>query len=165
VSGAPVASTVSEAPRTLPKPASRPGRGVLWAAAVRMISERPLLGVGPDNYRLVYGRYAGLEPFDTRVHSNNMYLEMLASGGALGGAAFLWLCVAVARTTRRGLDGAAGSPIAPLTIGMVAAVAAIAVHGLLDSFLSFTGTYVLIAFVMALVVAASGTSTAHAHRV
>ncbi len=41
--------------------------------------------------------------FDRRVHSNNMYIEMLVGGGLVGGAAFAWLCWAVASATcRRG---------------------------------------------------------------
>jgi O-antigen ligase len=129
-----------------------------------MVADRPLFGVGPDNYRLSYGRYAGLATFDTRVHSNNMYVEMFAGGGVAGGVAFLWLCLAVARTGRRAV-AMANAQIAPLAIGVVAALAAIATHGLFDSFLSFTGTYIVIACVAALAVVADETSTAHAYRV
>src|SRR5262249_41831967 len=42
-----------------PKPTVRPGRFELWRAAARMIAAHPFVGVGPDNFRLAYGSYAG----------------------------------------------------------------------------------------------------------
>ncbi|MCS7311672.1 MAG: hypothetical protein NZ742_01970 [Acidobacteria bacterium] len=41
------------------RPPSVP-RADLWRAALRMMAERPLLGVGPDNFRRLYGRYLGM---------------------------------------------------------------------------------------------------------
>ena len=70
----------------------RPGRGVLWEPHSRILAAYPILGVGPDNYRLMYGNYAGIPNFDERVHSNNMYLEVLVGGGLVGGLAFGWFC-------------------------------------------------------------------------
>ena len=46
-----------------------------------------LLGIGPDNFRLTYGRYLGLAAWDSRVHANNTYLEVLVGMGAIGAAA------------------------------------------------------------------------------
>src|SRR5262249_11105044 len=80
-------------PPTLPRPgqAVRPGRFVLWRAAARMVAAHPLTGVGPDNFRLLYGGYAGLVGADPRTHTNNMYLEVLVGGGIVAFAAFAWL--------------------------------------------------------------------------
>ena len=75
-----------------------------------MVGERPLIGVGPDNYRLIYGPYAGLAHFDPRVHSNNMYLEMLAGGGLAGGLAFLWLWWRTGRMVSRAVTTARSGP-------------------------------------------------------
>src|SRR5580704_6330031 len=75
----------------LPVRAVRPARLFLWRAAARMIVAHPVLGVGPDNFRLLYGEYSGLPYADPRLHSNNMYIEMLAGGGLTGGLMFLWL--------------------------------------------------------------------------
>src|SRR4051812_47051149 len=80
-------------PQRIPRMAVRPGRLALWGAAVGMFRARPLFGVGPDNYRLLYGRYSTLRVADPRVHSNNMYLEVLAGMGLAGGLALLWLGV------------------------------------------------------------------------
>jgi hypothetical protein len=133
----------------LPRRVVRPRRMVLWRAAAKMMVEHPLFGVGPDNYRLLYGTYSGLVPADPRVHSNNMYLEVLAGGGIVGGLAFAWLVWRAARGLLDAVRRAAGAE-AMAAAGIAAACAAIALHGTLDSFLSFTPTYVLIAVTLAL---------------
>ena len=91
-----------------PRPTVRPGRLVLWRAAARMFAAHPLAGVGPDNFRLAYGRYAGLAGADPRTHSNNMYLEMLAGGGLLVAGAFAWLLWRSARACAALVSRAAG---------------------------------------------------------
>jgi O-Antigen ligase len=121
----------------LPKPTVRPGRLQLWRAAVAMFLAHPILGVGPDNFRLSYGPYAGIATPDPRTHSNNMYLEVLAGGGLAGLSAFAWLLW----STRRCLSA---------SIGVVCALSAITLHGMVDSFLSFAPTYVLFALTLGL---------------
>jgi hypothetical protein len=137
----------------LPQKAVRPGRGVLWRAAARMVAAHPVTGVGPDNYRLLYGRYAGLANADPRVHSNNMYLEVLAGGGLAGGLAFAWLCWGAAKRFAGAARRAAGPQMTVEGTAVLAAGAAIAVHGMADSFLGFTATYILIAMTVGLAVA------------
>jgi hypothetical protein len=52
-----------------------------------------------------------------------------------------------------------------LGAGVAAAAVAIAAHGIVDAFLGFTATYILIAITMGLTVASSSMGEAHAHRV
>jgi hypothetical protein len=135
-----------------PRRTVRPGRAVLWRAAARMFADHPLTGVGPDNFRLAYGSYAGLTGADQRTHSNNMYLEMLAGGGLIVAAAFgclLWQVGSCAIAITRRAGGAAGAA-AP---GVAAALLAIAVHASVDSFLSFAPTYVLFSLTLGCAVA------------
>jgi len=126
---------------------ARPGRLVLWGAAAKMFVAHPLLGVGPDNFRLAYGGYADLPVADPRVHSNNMYIEVAAGGGIVVFAVFAWLL--------RSTAGCAGALLqrarpqdAAVAVGIAAAMATIAIHGLVDSFLTFTPTYVLFAVML-----------------
>ncbi len=141
----------------LPSGTLRLPRMVLWRTALDMARERPWLGVGPDNYRLRYGPRLGLAAWDTRVHANNTYLEVLAGMGVIGLAALAWAMFAAARSTARAIAAAGASSIA--FIGATsAACLAIALHGLVDSFLSFTSTYVVFAI-------AAGLHYHHAHRV
>jgi hypothetical protein len=88
-----------------------------------------------------------------------MYLEVLAGMGLMGGLALLWLGVtsaqAVLRAARAGGIG----------LGIAAACVAIAVHGLVDSFIAFTGTYILFALTLGLASAYERDGRRHAHRV
>ena len=157
----PVTSTrIGNGPRRIPRAAQRPGRLVLWSAAWRMWRDRPWTGVGLDNYRLLFGRYTGRGGADTRVHSNNMYVEVFAGAGLIGGFAFLALCGRAARQSYTAWRTSS------LGTGIAAAVGAIAVHGLSDSFLSFTATYILIAVTLGLATAcAQEAEGRHAHRI
>jgi O-antigen ligase len=154
--------------RTTPPPklTVRLGRLQLWAAALRMIAAHPLLGVGPDNFRLLYGSYAGLATADPRTHSNDMYLEVLAGSGLVGGLAFAWLLWRAARVV---LPSVRAPAAAASALGVGAALLAVAIHGFVDSFLSFGPTYVLFALTLGFAVAcARGLAVgreANAHRV
>lgn len=165
VNGPVISGRPRETIRPLPRIIGRPGRAVLWAAALRILAAYPVLGVGPDNYRLIYGKYAGIPNFDERVHSNNMYLEVLVGGGLVGGLAFGWFCWRTFRRVARPVFRPVGSQLATLSAAVSAAAAAIAIHGLADSFLGFTGTYISIAVVLGLAVAADSLNEADAHRV
>jgi hypothetical protein len=148
---------------TTPRPrrAVRPGRLVLWGAAARMFAAHPILGVGPDNFRLQYGQYAGLANPDLRIHSNNMYIEMIVGGGLPGGLAFLWLIWRAAGRCIAAVARAA-DPRYVCAVGVGAAGAAVFVHGAVDSFLGFTPTYIVIALTLGLAAActrAPGTVT------
>jgi hypothetical protein len=149
----------------LPSSPNRPGRTLLWRAALGMFFAHPITGVGPDNYRLSYGPYAGLANFDTRVHSNNMYLEILAGTGIIGAIAFGWLCSAIAGLVVVGV-GAREDPFpTPVATGILAAVGAIAIHGAVDSFLAFTPTYVLFSVTLGLLAALPRLIHSDAHRI
>ena len=134
-----VGGAITTAAQTFPppKPTVRPGRLQLWRAALAMFARHPWLGVGPDNFRLSYGPYAGIAAPDPRTHSNNMYLEVLAGTGLAGAVAFVWLAWSAGRSVSA-------------DVGVLCALAAIALHGVVDSFLSFAPTYVLFAITLGL---------------
>jgi O-antigen ligase len=143
VTGAPAAPVTTMLER-LPSPTRRLTRPALWNAALGIAAERPLLGVGPDNFRHLYGRYAGLQRWDDRVHANNMYLEALTGAGVLGCAALLWLVSAAGVDLWRRWRAAPAAYALPLAAA-IASWLVIAGHGLVDSFLSFTTTYLTFA--------------------
>jgi len=154
----------------LPRPVERPGRWLLWSSALRLVAAHPLLGVGPDNFRLLYGPYAGLGNADIRVHSNNMYLELVVGAGLLGALACGWLVWRIVAQLAAVVRSATIDERMTASIGVAAAVAAIGLHGLVDSFLSFTPTYVLIAVTLAFAHASAPrasllTAEAHADRI
>lgn len=145
---------VGHGPRVVPPQVVVLGRLELWRAALRMFAAHPLLGVGPDNFRLTYGPYVGQASPDPRVHSNSMYFEWLAGAGLVGLLVFgwlLWRAEHITRVTRAWLPQHTSS----LYSGVTAAGIAVLVHGALDSFLTFTPTYVAIALMLGLVAAPS----------
>jgi hypothetical protein len=118
----------------------RPNRRVLWALAVRMWQEHPLLGVGPDNYRHLYGPRAGRRFWDDRVYANNAVLEAAATtgtAGALALAATLALVIGQAARSRAGEAGA-----------LLAVATGVAAHGMVDYVLAATGHYLLFGLVV-----------------
>jgi hypothetical protein len=141
----------------MPAVTMRIPRSVLWATALDMSREHPVLGIGPDNYRLTHGPRLGLAAWDTRVHTNNTYLEILVGTGVAGFAALLWLLFAGARSTLA-LIAKSTSTSLPFIAATTAACLAIAAHGMVDSFLTFTSTYVVFA-------TAAGLHYRHAHRI
>jgi hypothetical protein len=150
--------------RPLPQRAERPGRMVLWRAALGIAAAHPLVGAGPDNFRLLYGRYSAVRRPDPRVHSNDMYLEVLVGSGAIGIALFVWLCWRAGNLARRIALQPARGALAAYGPAAAAAIVAIALHGLVDSFLSFTSTYILMAVALGLA-AGCARLTPHADRV
>jgi hypothetical protein len=118
-----------------------PPRSALWRAALVLWRGRPLLGVGPDNFRR---RYQGViapspngQPYiDTRVHANSLYFETLADLGVAGIAALAVLAVALARVARASRAGE--PPLGIAGLGCAVAAGVFFVHGALDYFFEFT---------------------------
>ncbi|MBC8076493.1 MAG: hypothetical protein H7Y32_10500, partial [Chloroflexales bacterium] len=141
----------------VPEPPS-PNRRVLWAAALRLWAARPLLGIGPDVCRHVYGRQLGLQRFDERIHTNSLYLEVLTGTGAVGALAFATLLALVLWKGGKALlkrnvfeyEAQRLEEDAPdldagwwCLLATLLAVVAFLIHGVLDVFLAFTPTYLL----------------------
>ena len=141
----------------MPTGTMRMPRAVLWSTAIAIARDHPVLGIGPDNFRLVYGSRLGLAASDTRVHTNNTYLEILVGMGVVGLVPLLWLLVAGARSTLALISRSSADSV-PFVAATTAACLTIAAHGVVDSFLTFTSTYVVFAL-------AAGLHYRHAHRV
>ena len=143
VEGTPVGAPLPSRGR-MPSGVMRMPRSVLWEAAFGIAREHPLLGIGPDNFRHTYGRRLGLAAWDERVHANNSYIEVLVGMGVLGLSATAWLIIAALRSGTRSLVDVSDARL-PIVAASFAACAAIAVHALVDSFLTFTPTYAVFA--------------------
>ena len=115
----------------------RPGRLELWGLALSLFREQPLLGVGPDNFRWSYGRAAGRSSWDTRIFSNSLYLEILATTGLLGAAAFALLVA----STLRGLYRVRGGDATLVAATVTASLVGFLVHGVFDYLLALTPIY------------------------
>lgn len=89
---------------------SRPSeRLAIWAIALKLFARHPLLGVGPDAFELGLRQVRG-EDF-LRVlgqgfrlgHAHNDLLQILATTGLIGLAAYAWLLFALCQSAREAL--------------------------------------------------------------
>ena len=132
-----------EDPLPLPKPRFSISRWELWRVAVGMILDHPLLGVGPDNFRMTYGSVIGVSDADRSYHAHNLYLEVFVSIGIAGGLVFLWLLFRLLSPLARLWQRTENFDLA-FWVGALSAAAAILVHGLFDYFLEFTPVNLMI---------------------
>lgn len=85
------------------------GRLSLWAAALAMFQDAPVLGQGPRGFLLHHRTYLDALQLPAWVHiedrvtpwAHNLYLELLAEQGVLGLATFLGVAAAGVATLRR----------------------------------------------------------------
>jgi hypothetical protein len=117
------------------------GRSRLWAIAGEMIAARPIIGIGFDNFRHGYGAWRGMGAWDTTVNTNNLYLEMLVGVGIFAVPLGLLVLVAMIGLARAGPFVNAS----PRGLWLLALVA-LAVHGMLDSFVVFSTALYLTSF-------------------
>jgi hypothetical protein len=158
VSAGGAAAAAPPARAVVPDVAWRPGRWELWRLARDMWRERPLLGVGPDNFRWLHGPRAGQALWDSRVFANNLYLEAAATTGSLGLLALLAALGAALLASARRLLRAATAREAAVPAALFAGLAAIAAHGLVDYLLAFTGHYLVFGLLVGLAAGEAGAS-------
>lgn len=108
----------------------------LWRVAIMMFQERPLFGVGPDNFRLLYGRYLGYKNWYLGNHSNNLYLELLATTGLLGFIAFMSFTLTLLYSLWKQMRSFPSS-IDLLSSGLGGVLLVFFMHGMFDYFLPF----------------------------
>ena len=125
----------------VPPGAWRRGRLELWRIAIAMWRDRPLLGVGPDNFRRLHPQYGGwLAPAFQPTTAHNLFLEAAADTGTLG---LLCLVGTLAFAARGAWRRRAGEAAAWAALGLLAALA---VQGQVEALLEYTGCYLLLAF-------------------
>ncbi|HXX70215.1 MAG TPA: hypothetical protein VEK07_23750 [Polyangiaceae bacterium] len=138
------AIVASSAPSTLdsrPAPAlgpPSPDRSALWRAALVLWRRRPLLGIGPDNFRRSWQAVLSPSPSgqpytDDRIHANSLYFETLADLGLAGVLALGMIALGLVRLIRAHY---LANRLAGVGCGLGAA--AFFIHGTLDYFLEFT---------------------------
>jgi O-antigen ligase len=132
----------------------RPSRWELWSLALGMWRERPLTGVGSDNFRRLYGPRAGQPYWDARVYANNTLLEAAATTGSLGALALGGsLLASLALGLRRARAAAPQAAAGQAALAAFALVAGIAAHGVVDYVLAFTGHYLVFGFAVGAIAA------------
>jgi O-antigen polymerase len=141
------------------------GRLFLWRAALFIVGEHPLSGVGLGGYTAAYGRAAAglidgdptaFMPLSTVDFAHHDLLQFAAEGGVVTAVAFVVVVVAaLTRAHRRG---------DPLSRAVGAAVGALVVNGFADSTLRVPSTFVLFFFLLGWLSPSTSSSQASAHR-
>lgn len=137
------AATGRPEPATLPVVLSEPNRRQLWRAALAMIRSRPLFGIGPDGFRLNYGRFAvpKLAAWDQRILANSLYLEIGADLGLVG--SLLCLAFLLAIYWPLILRLVAAQPLDLWQVAVLGALAAFLGHGAVDYNLESHAIFIL----------------------
>lgn len=129
-----------EPPAAITRGAPIPDRATLWGAALQLVSERPWLGIGLDNFRLTYGRILGWTDWNQTIHANNWYIETVVSLGVIGSLPFFaWLALLAWELLRAISGGPQKVWLLALAIGLFSYM----IHGLLDYFLLGNSTALL----------------------
>jgi O-antigen ligase len=110
-------------------------------AGLEMVTERPLLGLGPGMPERLYPIYRPLAaPRHTVPHLHNTYIQIAAEGGLIGLGAYLWLIgtalVAAHRGYRRWVDKSdrgAAKCFEELYLGSFLAVIGFSLAGLFEA--------------------------------
>jgi O-antigen ligase len=98
----------------------------LWDAGFRMFRDHPVTGVGLQDLHPWIERYHVPGPHEPLGHLHSIYVQIAASMGIVGLAAFGWLVVGLFRTARRGLRRDLHGATAPDPFGVALRVAAVA---------------------------------------
>lgn len=103
----------------------------IWQATIQLVKDNPISGVGMGGYWAAIPRYHDASGSMTPQQAHNDYLELLASGGIVGVAIFLWFVAGVYRHARANLQSADSFRRAA-TFAALIAIAGVAVHSLVD---------------------------------
>jgi len=130
----------AEDPVALLLPQRQSTRPELWRAGLVLWKERPLFGVGPDNFRRLYAGTMGPHRLDERAHANSLYVEVLATLGLFGASSLVALGAALMLGAARALRSE--HPSARIvSAGAAGGLAAFFIHGLVDYGLEATAVY------------------------
>jgi O-antigen ligase len=77
-------------------------RPAVWGDTFQLVASRPLLGYGPDNFGLVFPRFQSAELQQQWDKAHSEILQVTATQGLVGTAAYLFLLAAFIRAFWRG---------------------------------------------------------------
>jgi putative inorganic carbon (hco3(-)) transporter len=103
----------------------------LWEATLRMLRDHPVFGTGMFGFARSIQPYRGGVYEENLIYPHNFVLNMWTETGLLGLASFLWLLVQAFRVSWKGWTSGP-QPWRAIQLGIVLAMVAIVVHGLVD---------------------------------
>jgi len=109
----------------------------IWLATLKLIKDHPLAGVGFAAYSVAIPRHISSSGEWTPEQAHNDYLEVLASGGLIGGVLLVWFLVAFVKISRKRLLSHYNRERA-IKCGALGGLFAVAVHSIFDFGLHIT---------------------------
>lgn len=122
----------------------------LWREAMEIIEDFPLLGTGPNTYSIVAPEYKNESK--TGFYPHNSYLHMAAETGLLGIGAFLWIVLALFKTTFHKIKKIGNDFERTLLAGFLAGMAGFLAHSIVDTNLYALQLNMLMWMVMGLII-------------
>ena len=104
----------------------------VYRGALQMIADRPLLGVGPGNFPIVYPRYRDKKEIIFMNETHNDYLQFTSEMGIFSLGAFLVLLFLYFKNGIRYLLSSKNMYLLGLTLGCMVSVAGVAIHASMD---------------------------------
>ncbi|HXM47342.1 MAG TPA: O-antigen ligase family protein [Pyrinomonadaceae bacterium] len=109
----------------------------IWRATWSMLKAHPIAGAGLGAFWAEVPVFHQASGALTPQQAHNDYLELLASGGILGAALFIWFAVALIREVRRSVRTGEGFQRA-VSLGAIIGLVGVAVHSIVDFGLHIT---------------------------
>jgi len=121
----------------------------IWRATMRLARAHPVAGAGLGGYWAEFPVYHDASGVLTPQQSHNDYLELLASGGLIGAAIFVWFAFALVKQCRKALTTFTGIQRA-IACGSIICIVGVALHSLVEFGLHITAN--ALAFVILLAI-------------
>jgi O-antigen ligase len=132
-----------------PAETSHSDRASIWKATLRLCYEHPITGAGFGGYWTAITRYHNGSGELVPQQAHNDYLELVASGGLIGAALFIWFAVIFVRQAHKQLQSPDRFRRA-VALGALTGLFGIAVHSLFDFGLHLTGNALICVALIAL---------------
>jgi O-antigen ligase len=113
-----------------------------WAAAIRLIKERPIFGWGPGTYQFVYAPYQRAKEktiistnYGDMGNAHSEYIGPMAESGILGMVTFFGIVITVIITALKVYKKAKKKEVKLLSLVIMLGLVTYYVHGLMNNFL------------------------------
>lgn len=103
----------------------------IWGATMRLARAHPIAGVGLGGFWAEIPVYHDASGVLTPQQAHNDYLELLASGGLIGAAIFVWFVFALVQQCRQALQTFTGFQRI-VVFGSIIGISGVAVHSLVE---------------------------------
>jgi O-antigen ligase len=109
----------------------------IWRATWQMFKAHPFLGAGLGGFWAEVPIYHPASGVSTPQQAHNDYLELLASGGLLGAAIFIWFVVILMKEARQRIKATGGFQRS-VVLGALIGIIGVGVHSIVDFGLHLT---------------------------